>query len=181
MKLRNNVIGGLRMESKIYRIFPRDRFFELFTERKNALVWPDKWADPYENILLRTLVQNSREEEEKLWFHDNLYCQCWTLHYSSDAMWRIYSPERDAVCTLTNANNFLRSSASSRVYDAVRVRTTVGQLFASIHAENEKFAGDSCFIGKIRKLCHWLVTSPLPADQVGFGLQNGHSQVTVVL
>ena len=149
MSLKDNIIGGLNKDRKIYRIFPRDRFFELFAKRKNALVRPEKWADPYENIILRSKVRNSRGEEGELSFLDDLYCQCWTLQYSSDAMWRIYSPERETVCTTATANTLVHPNTSSHFHDAVRVRTTVGRLLASLRDQNKEYGTHNCFIGKI--------------------------------
>jgi hypothetical protein len=109
----------------IYRIVPVARLFELFAERKNVLVAPHKWDDPYENL-------RRRLEPEAVGYR--VYGQCWTLHSASDAMWRIYSP------------SFGRDSAQS----AVRIRSTIQTLFNSLHAGSR--STDSVFIGKIQYL-----------------------------
>lgn len=124
---RGTVIGKIGRDRKIYRIFPKDRFFQLFEEKANALVWPTMWDDPFENFILRSPVRTAAGETGTFGFHEDVYGQCWTLHTASDAMWRIYSPKKDAV----------------------RLRTTVGKLLDSLCAANSGKENDSCFIGKV--------------------------------
>lgn len=124
MKIFGKKIGP---ETKIYRIFPRDRFRQLFQEKKNALVLPTMWDDPFENAILKAKVQTSNGELGSFSFHSDVYGQCWTLETASDAMWQIYSRSRDAV----------------------RVRTTVGRLIESLGASQGDWAHVSCFIGRV--------------------------------
>jgi len=121
------IVGEINAKTIIYRIFPRDRFFELFDEKRNVLVWPTKWEDPFENFILRSRVRNAAGEIGEFGFHKDVYGQCWTLLKASDAMWRIYSPKKDAV----------------------RVRTTVGKLLESLCAANKGKEESRCFIGKV--------------------------------
>ena len=124
---RGTVIGKIARDTTIYRVFPRDRFFQLFQEGKNALVWPTKWEDPFENFILKSPVRTASGEVGKFGFQNDVYGQCWTLHKASDAMWRIYS----------------------RDMDAVRLRTTVGKLLESICAANKGNEMDRCLIGRV--------------------------------
>ncbi len=114
-------------ETRIYRIFPRDRFLQLFQENKNALVLPTMWDDPFENAILQAEVRTASGEPGNFSFHGDVYGQCWTLETASDAMWKIYS---------RNSN-------------AVRVRTTVGRLIESLNASQGEWAYASCFIGRV--------------------------------
>lgn len=123
-----SIIGKIRPQTKIYRIFPRKRFFELFEERRNALVRPKKWDDLFENIFLNSPVKNTNGENGSFDFHDDVYAQCWTLETASDAMWQIYSREKDAI----------------------RVRTTVEKLIGNMRAVHGKLADACCFIGRIK-------------------------------
>lgn len=123
-----SIIGNIKPQTKIYRIFPRKRFFELFEERKNALVRPKKWNDPFENIFLNSPVKNTNGENGSFDFHDDVYAQCWTLETASDAMWQIYSREEDAI----------------------RLRTTVEKLICSMRAVHGNWADACCFIGRIK-------------------------------
>ncbi len=106
---------------------PRNRFFELFDEKKNALVGPTIWEDPFENFILRSPVRTAAGKTGEFAFHEDVYGQCWMLKKRSDAMWRIYSPKTDAV----------------------RVRTTVGRLIDSLCAANKGATNDSGVIGKV--------------------------------
>lgn len=127
MAKRGTIIGDITRRTTIYRVFPRNRFFELFDEKKNALVRPTMWEDPFENFILRSPVRTAAGETGEFAFHEDVYGQCWTLKKRSDALWRIYSPKTDAV----------------------RVRTTVGRLLDSLCSANKGVTNDSCFIGKV--------------------------------
>lgn len=120
-------IGDISRDTKIYKILKREYFFELFEEKKNALVLPKKWQDPFENVILTAEVRNASGEPGSFSFHEDVYGQCWTLHTASDAMWRIYSEKKDAV----------------------RIRTTVGKLIDSLRAAHGQWADVTCFIGKV--------------------------------
>jgi len=127
MAKHSTIIGDITRRTNIYRVFPRNRFFELFEEQKNALVRPTMWEDPFENFILRSPVRTAAGETGEFAFHEDVYGQCWTVKKRSDAMWRIYSPKTDAV----------------------RVRTTVGRLIDSLCAASKSVTNDGCFIGKV--------------------------------
>ena len=128
MVAHRSILGDIKRETKIYRIFPQMRFFNLFEERKNGLVKPRKWDDPFENVFLQSPVALSSGETRRFEFHDDVYGQCWTLETASDAMWQIYSKGGDGI----------------------RVRTTVGKLIDSIRAVHGQWADVSCFIGRVK-------------------------------
>ena len=128
MPISSSILGELSAETRIYRIFPRMRFLQLFQEKRNALVLPTKWDDPFENVFLRADVINSQGERGSFSFHDDVYGQCWTLETSSDAMWQIYSRNKDAV----------------------RVRSTVGKLVSSLRDIQGDGADSTCFIGRVK-------------------------------
>lgn len=124
------IIGRIADDTRIYRIFPRKRFQQLFRESRNALVLPTRWNDPFENVILKAEVLAPGGEKGQFSFHDDVYGQCWTLETASDAMWQIYSRNRNAV----------------------RVRTTVGRLIGSLRAAHGQWADSSCFIGRVQYL-----------------------------
>ena len=70
-----SIIGNLEPQTRIYRIFPRVRFFELFKEQRNALVQPRKWQDPFENIFRICLAG---------WFLDARDPILWTCTFLGD-------------------------------------------------------------------------------------------------
>ena len=127
MSAKTQIIGKIDRRTRIYRIFRRDYFFNLFSDGDNVLVRPKIWEDPFENVFLNAEVRTANGEKGRFGFHDDVYGQCWTSHAASDAMWRIYSEKKDAI----------------------RVRTTVGQLLDSLCAANGDWAHTTCFIGKV--------------------------------
>jgi hypothetical protein len=130
MTFEGSIIGGIRDSTRIYRIFPRDRFLNLFKENQNALVRPTMWNDPFENVILKADVISVSGKKAPFDFHANVYGQCWTLEAASDAIWQIYS----------------------RCKDAVRVRTTVGKLIDSMRKSHGRLADSTCFIGSVSYL-----------------------------
>jgi len=66
----------------VYRVVSVLRLLELFRARKNVLVQPGKWEDPFENFIVR---------------RQRIYGQCWTRQTYSDAVWRIYSHNASGV------------------------------------------------------------------------------------
>lgn len=81
----------------IYRIVSVERLLQLFQTQQNTLIKPKKWDDPFENFILQSQVRIPTGEIATFGFRDQFYGQCWTLHSASDAMWRIYSPNKNAV------------------------------------------------------------------------------------
>ena len=123
------------LDKPIYRIFTFDHLKDLFDDKKITLVKPKKWDDPFENFILNSTGKLPDGREFQIRFRDEYYGQCWSLNRESDAMWRIYSPEKDGV----------------------KVKTTIRKLFTPIF-ETEKrqtrFDGTkyniSSFIGKVK-------------------------------
>jgi hypothetical protein len=86
-------------DEPIFRIITINRLFQLFETRNNVLVRPKKWDDPFETFISESITKLKFEDEKDrtVGFRDDLYGQCWTKTRESDAMWRIYSPEK-MVC-----------------------------------------------------------------------------------
>lgn len=84
-------------DDHIYRIISYDRFLEMFDSCNNILVKPKLWEDTFENFTLKSKLRYPDGSEIVLDAHERLYGQCWTTSKASDAMWRIYSPDKK-VC-----------------------------------------------------------------------------------
>ena len=125
----NNFINIKKLEEdlEIYRVFNITRLLELFNTNKNTLVRPKLWDDPFENYILKSTGITSDGEKLSFGFQKDLYGQCWTLERESDAMWRIYSPDKLGV----------------------RVRTTVRKLHDSLYSKVSFNSELSAFIGKV--------------------------------
>lgn len=104
------------------------RFIEILKDKQLTLVKPHKWDDPFENALLKSAFDVSGEIvgfEAK----DSVYGQCWTQHRETDAMWRIYSHDKNGIRLSTTPRKLL---------DALKASVT------NRHPEL------SCFIGKVQ-------------------------------
>lgn len=82
----------------MYRIFGIERLFQLINDQSLALLSPRKWEDPYEKALQDLL-------ETKNTF--KIYGLCWSLRSKSDALWRIYSPNKLGVRVSTTIGRFI--------------------------------------------------------------------------
>jgi hypothetical protein len=87
------------------------------------------WDDPFENLVFQqtaTLTDGQTVHFDSI--REKFYGQCWTLNTEeTDALWRIYSPDKDGV----------------------RVKTTLRKLFDNFYDPNHKWAMISFYIGKI--------------------------------
>jgi hypothetical protein len=116
-------------DAPIFRVFPLRWFKDMITHGRNGLVRTSKWDDPFENFFLRCNVQTENGELGSLKsIHDGWYGQCWTLHRDSDAMWRIYSHDKEGI----------------------RVSTTIRRLFSEVCDTKDEFAKLKYFIGAVR-------------------------------
>ena len=116
-----------KLDTTIYRIFPIHRFLEILDTNKLTLVKPKLWDDPFENALLSSTFIMSGEETS-IEARNSVYGQCWTWHRESDAMWRIYSPNKDGI----------------------RVSTTPRKLLTALHEEIERFEKVRGFLGQVQ-------------------------------
>jgi hypothetical protein len=118
------------LDKPIYRIMPIHRFLQLLEEKKLTLVKPKKWDDPFENALLNCAFETSDGETVSFAAKDSVYGQCWTFHRETDAMWRIYSHDKDGI----------------------RISTTPRKLLTALQIAEPKHHNLKCFIGKVSYL-----------------------------
>ena len=125
-----NIETGPDLDKPIYRVYNYDRLVALFKSGNNTLVKPALWDDPLENFILKTASAVFKKHPEyDLDARDRFYGQCWSLLKESDAMWRIYSPDKKGV----------------------KVKTTIRKLFNSLEKSVKARYGFS-FIGKVKYL-----------------------------
>ena len=96
-------------------------------ERQLTLVKPKKWDDPFENALLASTFETSNGERTSFAAKNSIYGQCWTLHRETDAMWRIYSHQKDGV----------------------RIASTPRKLFSALCRQDSESWKVRCFIGRV--------------------------------
>lgn len=104
------------LETPIFRVFNFQRLLELFSSKKNTLVRPALWDDPLENYVLRVAMNAFNDHPHNFDFStkDRFYGQCWSMLEESDAMWRIYSPEKTGVKVKTTISNLLQSLSTAQ-------------------------------------------------------------------
>jgi Protein of unknown function (DUF2971) len=115
------------LDKPIYRVFSKKRLFEVFEHKKLVLVQPKLWDDPFENYIMNSTGELSDGKLFRVDFRENFYGQCWTLKKESDAIWRIYAPEKDGM----------------------KVKTTIRKLLTALHSKGGTFKDISSFIGKV--------------------------------
>jgi hypothetical protein len=129
-----NAFGLSDLDVPIYRIFPKRWLLESIKTGRLALRKPSAWEDPFENFLLKQRVRFGGKDVHIAHWHDNFYGQCWTLRPENDAMWRIYSPEKNSP---------------NPPFDGMKVKTTAKKLFHALWSTPHQFAALRYFIGKV--------------------------------
>jgi hypothetical protein len=107
------------LDKEIYRIMPIHQLLEIFETKQLTLVKPSMWDDPFENLLLNVSP-----------VRDAVYGQCWTLHKETDAMWRIYSQNKQGA----------------------KVKTTIRKLIEALQLQSGQYLKIQCFIGEVEYL-----------------------------
>jgi hypothetical protein len=118
------------LDRSVYRIVEFKRFQQILEGRSNTLVSPALWEDPFENFILKCPIVLVTGEIGQAGFRDQYFGQCWTLKNASDAMWRIYSHDKQGI----------------------RIRTTIRKLAEGLASHCEEWAAVCAFIGKVQYL-----------------------------
>ena len=115
MRQRNFInFSEKEIHSPLYRIFSLQRFLESLERKALTLVNPSLWEDPFENFIHQYFKKVYSDPSRVMrWYGGNLVGQCWTLHRETDAMWRIYSPDKNGVKVRVNSNALLEGLWSS--------------------------------------------------------------------
>ncbi len=108
--------------TRLYRIIPFQRLAEILIFRRNSLVHPSKWTDPFEKWRIDKISETCTESKSS---DKKYFGQCWTLEPTKDEMWTIYSQGTDGV----------------------RIRTTVGRLIDPLNNN-----GIRCIASKVKYL-----------------------------
>ena len=117
-----------KLDAPVYRFMPFHRLEDICKSKKNCLVRPKLWDDPFENFLFSADAVEADGRHVDLAYRNDFYGQCWTDADETDAMWRIYSHDKDGV----------------------RVRCTPRKLLTGLYAsEDSKFCEICYFIGKV--------------------------------
>lgn len=122
-----NILEPLTPDTPIYRVFGRQRLLDTVLKKELTLSRFRKWEDPYEGFLFRGEgIDNDGHRIGFSSFVEYAYGQCWTMLSESDALWRIYSPDKQSAI----------------------VRTTVGNIFDALYGNGEELCL-SLYIGPV--------------------------------
>ncbi len=143
--LRKLDVGDLN--TAVYRVMPIERLIEMFETNKLVIPKINKWEDPYENFFLKCEFWNGANQLSTASIRDRIYGQCWSQFKDSDALWRLYSPDKKSV----------------------RIKTTIGKLFDTI------YTSDSCsansYIGAVayetkNKITRWVKSQDVSTSSI---------------
>jgi len=105
----------------LYRFITFEQFVDIVVRQRMYLTQMLRWDDPYEARPLRELVNEildtrvdenvpRRVKDEIIaYVYRGLYAQSWTMLDESDALWRIYSPDKMGVRITVDSQDVLDS------------------------------------------------------------------------
>lgn len=113
----------------VYQILPVKYLINILrnkTLRFNNILYA--WEDPYELFMFKQkiVIDNYNDCSALLDMQKNFYGQCWSLNKDSDAMWRIYSPDKDGVRIKTSVGKMIE------VLNQIRSVMRVAPLFGKV-------------------------------------------------
>ena len=77
----SNLLNGLNniKDKYIYRYINIDHLIRWYRAKELFLTKPEKWDDPFENILMNAEIKFPDGSIKKLFQRNFIYGQCWTL------------------------------------------------------------------------------------------------------
>lgn len=127
----------------LYRFTTIERLLNTLEQKRNILVAPRKWEDPYENALaMHIRFRRSDGATASYPLRYRAYGQCWTREKETDAFWRMYTPQGSGV----------------------RLQSTIQKLYKSLNKSvsekiGEALALTSCFIGSVEYMTEKDITT----------------------
>lgn len=99
---------NINVDDRLFRYISLAQFISMIENRKLYLkkvkLWDDPWEAPDDQLPL--VGENGKPIFTESLLVSSTVGQCWTYEKDSDAMWRIYSPDRQGVMIETFAKNF---------------------------------------------------------------------------
>ncbi|EHH0850056.1 DUF2971 domain-containing protein [Vibrio vulnificus] len=126
--------------TKIYRYFSFEAFVNLVEMKKLTFAKVTTWEDPWENILSNYELDIGGKVSSPQYRPDQFFFgQCWTLKQESDAMWRIYSPNKSGVKVASTVGKLRKLTGVRRVgVSMVRYYRDIDELMNMVQQD------DSC-------------------------------------
>ena len=132
------------LDRPLYRIFPLWHFEDMLRVRRLALVSPNLWEDPREDIPASIVMQRPDHKQKELngYLHP-ARCQCWSFECESDSLLRAYS--RVTIDPLHKRNCEPRN-------EGVMVRTTARKLSKALTEWTERATWGKFYLGRVQYL-----------------------------
>ena len=125
-KERNKVhLSDKKDDTAIYRIMPMSRLEQMLQTRTNTLVKINLWEDRYENFFFKSNFKSSKGFVSADEVASRIFGQCWSFFKDSDALWRIYSPDKQSVRIKTTLSKLYNSAYTD---DSCMATTTMGAV-----------------------------------------------------
>ncbi len=122
----DHIVHKLDLNVPIYKFMPLQYVLTLLHNQSLYFQKTDSWEDPYENFFLKQdFRMNDGTPVDATTMIKGIFGMCWTTKRESDALWRIYSPDKRAV----------------------RIRTTADKLFRTIYRDDADCS--HAYIGKV--------------------------------
>ena len=122
----------------VYRFVSFDILLQMLNERSNYLVKTSLWEDTYENFMSKENIKYHGKTFNLKGVIDRVYGQCWTSKKTSDALWRIYSPDKKGVrikTTLANLDQICKENERQGAFLLGRVQYySQGVIEDSLHS-----------------------------------------------
>ena len=126
----------------LYRVIPFNRLLGILLKGQITFTLTKSWEDVYENFLLKSTFHTGLMENQKLdSYQDTLYGLCFTTKRESDAMWRIYSQDKNSIRIRTNLGyiiDMLNKGPINSPYKRLEIR--IGEVdYPFNHILREKY------------------------------------------
>lgn len=102
-------LNSNEIDKPIYRVLKFEHLIGMYLEKRNTLLNPSKWEDPYENLFLNSKVEFVQGTYLQSQLGKSIFAQCWSFTKESDAMWRIYSQDNHSVKISSTPRKLLNS------------------------------------------------------------------------
>lgn len=102
------VTDNIDVDKSLFRYMSLAQFLSIVENKQLFLNKIQRWEDPWEgpDEQIPTIMENGRLEFPISTIKSETVGQCWTYEKDSDAMWRIYSPDRQGVMIETTVEQF---------------------------------------------------------------------------
>lgn len=102
-----SVTDDINKDDNLYRYMSLAQFISLVENQKLFLKkiksWDDTWEAPDDQL---PIIMDGSERYPESLIVTSTVGQCWTYEKDSDAMWRIYSPDRQGIMIETAVDSF---------------------------------------------------------------------------